>query len=115
MAKAPTPGAKRKADQAQAGFRIVVRGDHYDFYPDQVSLAVRFRVRQETGSSLEQLMVAPGTDSFAVFVWVHRVMHGEPGLDLADVWATFESLDEDDFDVQELSPGSHPEDSADPS
>ena len=115
MAKAPKPGSVQRAQDAQTGIRIIIREQHYDLYLESVSLAIRQRVRQETGSSVEQLVAAFGLDTLAALVWIYRMQHGEASLSLEAVWDEVRFLNADEFDMEELSPGSHPEDESDPS
>lgn len=110
MAKAPSPGVGKRADEAKAAkvvHKLRVGGETRTIALANVPLKERLIVRKATGLPLEAFLTGDtfGIDSLMIVWWLAGRAAGDPFLTLEKVQEEWpETLGEDDIEFFEVTP-----------
>lgn len=110
MAKAPTPGQKRRQEASPKVFRLRVKDRTVDVpLPGNLPIKEKFAVKAATGLAIEAHFKnegAFGEDTLVVLFWLGRRGAGEPNLPFdraAAEWPDDLTQEDLDFDLVDLA------------
>lgn len=120
MAKAPTPGVGKRAEEVKAAkkmIRLTIRGEQRVLASvDNLPFKERVLCREDTGKPVEFFIEGGfGIDSLQVVWWLAGRAGGNKSLrfqQVLDEWP--DDLTEDDIDLTEITADDSAEDGADP-